>query len=235
MLEEIYTSGEFQQKNPTWHVEDSPWKAKQIMRMLEQRQIRLRTICEVGCGVGEILKQMQEQMSTECAFWGYEISPQAIELCRSRENAKLHFRLQDIRKEEGVYFDAILLIDVIEHLEDYLGFLRDIRPKSQYKIIHLPLELTVNMVLSGKLIKSRENYGHLHHFVKDTALQMVRDAGYEVLDYFYTHMANELPSDNARYEIKRKLLKLPRKLFYALNQDLAVRVLGGSNILILAQ
>ncbi|GAC1565336.1 MAG: hypothetical protein NVS3B14_02690 [Ktedonobacteraceae bacterium] len=53
-LEEVYTSGEYLEKNPTWHVEESPWKAKQIMRMVAQNGIEPRTICEVGCGVGEV-------------------------------------------------------------------------------------------------------------------------------------------------------------------------------------
>src|SRR5215472_18256240 len=47
MIEEMYTSGEYLEKNPTWHVEESPWKAKQIMRMLNQSGIAPRTICEV--------------------------------------------------------------------------------------------------------------------------------------------------------------------------------------------
>lgn len=34
MLEQLYTSGEYLEKNPTWHVEESPWKAKQVIRML---------------------------------------------------------------------------------------------------------------------------------------------------------------------------------------------------------
>ena len=33
-LEDMYKSGEYLEKNPTWHVEESPWKARQIMRML---------------------------------------------------------------------------------------------------------------------------------------------------------------------------------------------------------
>jgi hypothetical protein len=34
MIEELYTSGEYLKKNPTWHVGESPWKAREIMRMM---------------------------------------------------------------------------------------------------------------------------------------------------------------------------------------------------------
>ncbi len=91
MFKELYTSGEYLEKNPTWHVEESPWKAKQILRMMKQNSISPRTICEVGCGAGEVLKQLQERMDPACSFWGYEISPQAFELCKPRANEKLHF------------------------------------------------------------------------------------------------------------------------------------------------
>ena len=31
------------------------------------------------CGFGEVLRLMQMRMSDACTFWGYDISPQAIE------------------------------------------------------------------------------------------------------------------------------------------------------------
>src|SRR5579859_7683147 len=139
MFEELYTSGSYLEKNPTWHVEESPWKAKQVLRMIAQNNMVPGTICEVGCGVGEVLKQLQEHMDNESLFWGYDISPQAFELCKSRANERLHFKLADIRQEQDTFFDLILVMDVIEHLEDYFGFLREIRSKSQYKILHIPL------------------------------------------------------------------------------------------------
>lgn len=232
MLEEIYTSGEYLEKNPQWRVEESPWKAEQVLRMLTRNHITPRTICEVGCGAGEILRQLQESMDSTCMFWGYDISPQALELSKSRANERLHFKLVDIRQEQGTFFDLILLMDVIEHLEDYFSFLRETRPRSQYKIFHIPLDLSVQTVLrSNALLKVRQSYGHVHYFTKEIALQTLRDVGYEVVDYFYTARAVELPSD----EIPRKLLRLPRKLFFAVHPDLASRILGGFSLLILAK
>src|SRR6266566_9482186 len=151
MLENMYTSGKYAAKHPNWHVEDSLWKAKQIIRMMAQNNIVPKTICEVGCGAGEILKQLQENMDNQCTLWGYEISPQAFELCKSRENEKLHFELADIRQEKDAVFDLILLIDVIEHLEDYFSFLREIKAKSRYKMLHIPLDLTMPNVLNDAM------------------------------------------------------------------------------------
>jgi SAM-dependent methyltransferase len=231
MVHELYTSGAYLGKNPTWHVGESPWKARQIMRMVMRNHIVPKTICEVGCGAGEVLKQLQEQMSSECLLWGYDISPQALELSKSRANERLQFKLADIRQEQKAFFDLILIMDVIEHLEDYFSFLRDIRSKSHYTIFHIPLDLSVQTILRRNgLLKVRESYGHIHYFTKEIAIRSLKDVGYEVLDSFYTARATELPT----HEIRRNLLKLPRKLLFSLNQDLAAHVLGGWSLLVLA-
>ena len=232
MDQKMYTSGEYLEKNPNWHVEESPWKAKQVTRMTTRNHVVPKTICEVGCGAGEVLRQLQEQMDNECLFWGYDISPQAFELSSSRANERLHFKRLDIRQEQDVFFDLMLVLDVVEHVEDYYSFLREIRPKGHYKILHIPLDLSAQTILRRDgLLKVRESYGHLHYFTKEIALQAVKDSGYEVLDWFYTARATEIPSD----EFRRKLLRLPRKLLFALHRDLAVRILGGWSLLILAE
>ncbi len=103
-VEEIYKSGEYLKTNPLWHVEESPWKARQVARMLARHRIAPRTVCEVGCGAGEVLRQLQGHLNDECALWGYEISPQAFEMCKGRANERLHFKLADIRQERGAFF-----------------------------------------------------------------------------------------------------------------------------------
>ena len=232
MFEEVYRHGNYLEKNPTWHVEDSAWKAKQVIRMMKRNNIVPKTICEVGCGTGEILKQLQDNMDKECIFWGYEISPQAFELCRKRANKGLHFELRDILQERDVCFDLVLLIDLIEHLEDYFGFLKEIKLKSQYIILHIPLDLSVQTVLRGSpIMKVRESVAHIHYFTKEIALQLLRDVDYEVLDYFYTAWSTELPAKS----IKSYIARLPRNLFFAIYEDLAVRIMGGYSLMVLAK
>ena len=152
MIVNMYTTGEYLAKNPTWDVEDSPWKAKQILCMMARNKVMSETICEIGCGAGEILKQLQKHLDRQCTLWGYEISPQAFELSKSRANERLHFKLADIRQEDDTFFDLILIMDVIEHVEDYFSFLRDLKPKSQYKIIHLHYPQVMNIGLINFIV-----------------------------------------------------------------------------------
>jgi hypothetical protein len=230
-MHDLYVSGEYLHKNPTWHIEDSSWKAMQIARMLERNPIKPMTVCEVGCGAGEILSQLQRRLDPRCVLWGYDISPQAFELSKTRANDRLHFKLGDIREEKDVSFDLMLLIDLLEHLEDYLGFLKEIKSKSQYKILHIPLEISVQAVLRAHpLSRSRASLGHVHYFTKEVALDALRDTGYMALDYFYTAGSVDLRATT----IKEFLAKIPRKLFFMAHRDFAVRLWGGFSLMVLA-
>src|SRR5690348_8777926 len=90
-----HVNGEYLRRNPTWHVEYSPWKAETIHRLLQKRRLSPRTICEVGCGAGEVLRQLQLKMPADCRFWGYDIAPAAVDLAKGRENDRLRFQLAD--------------------------------------------------------------------------------------------------------------------------------------------
>src|SRR6266699_644407 len=81
-----YIDGGYLQRNPLWHVDESPFKVQPILRMIARNRLQPKTICEVGCGAGEVLKLLQDQMDDACSFWGYDISPQALEMCKSRAN-----------------------------------------------------------------------------------------------------------------------------------------------------
>jgi SAM-dependent methyltransferase len=230
--EELYKTGSYLEKNPLWHTEESPWKADQVMRMLGRQKIVPRTICEVGCGAGEVLKQLQQRLANDCDLLGCDVSPQAIELCGSRANEKLHFLLGDVTKISGRFFDLILVLDVIEHLENYFSFLRDIKQRALYKIFQIPLDLSVQTVLRvTPLIRDRQRYGHIHYFNKETALQLLRDLGYQIIDYFYTAVALDLPST----DFKNFVMRVPRRLLYSVSMDMAVRLLGGYRLLILTK
>ncbi|MEO7314808.1 MAG: class I SAM-dependent methyltransferase [Ginsengibacter sp.] len=232
MTEEIYTkeNGDYLQNNPTWHIEDSEWKAKQIIKLVERNQLKPKSVAEIGCGAGEILNQLHLKMPKDVNFSGYDISTDAIEFAKQREKQRLIFMHENLL-EIPENFDLLLMIDVFEHVEDYLGFLRSCKGKAKNTIFHIPLDITVQGVLRNRLMYGRNAVGHLHYFTKETALATLVDSGYEIEDYFYTKGAIEVP----KHTLKAKFSILPRKLLYKLNKDFAARTIGGFSLIVLTK
>ena len=226
---DIYLDGTYLEKTATWHVEDSPWKADNIYRILQQNSINPKTICEVGCGAGEILKQLSQKMP-DTVFSGYELSPQAFELCKIRASERVEFSLKNI-VNENVFFDVLLCIDVFEHVEDYIGFIKALKSKATYKIFHIPLDISVSSVLRDALMTGRESVGHIHYFTPSTAIATLKDSGYQIVDQFYTRSFDELPSKT----LKARVARLPRKILYAISPELMIKLVGGCSLLVLTK
>ena len=228
----IYTDGTYLAANPSWHSEDAPWKASQILRMLKKHSIAPMTVAEIGCGTGLILHELAKAHGPEVSFSGFEISRDALEICRSREAPNVRFYSQEEIEGLPLPFDVVLMIDVIEHVEDCYAMLRAIKTKGKLKILHIPLDLSAQTVLrEAPLKKWRRELGHLHFFTKSLALMTLKEAGYEIIDHFYTKTDIELGNRGWRANI----MKVPRSLLYSLNEDFAARLLGGFSLMVLAR
>ena len=83
-----------------------------------------------------------------------------------------------------------------------------------------------------RLLDLRTQVGHLHYFAKETALATLEDAGYQIIDHFYTPSILELERNSVPVT---QLLYWPRKLLFTLQPDHAARYLGGFSLLVFAQ
>jgi SAM-dependent methyltransferase len=225
----IYSDGTYLARNSDWHVHDSPWKARQIEKILTDNGVLPRTVAEIGCGAGEILRQLSMSIKGT-SFTGYELSPQAFELCKTRESADVRFHCKDLI-QDAAHFDCVLCIDVFEHVRDYMGFLEALKPKGTYKVFHIPLDLSVLSLLRSSMMAARADIGHLHYFTRETAIATLKDCGYEIIDGCYTASYTGLPS---RTWIGKAAKPIYRAM-HSLAPDLTVRLLGLSSYLVLAK
>lgn len=230
-MEQIYLDGKYKESNPTWHEEDAPWKADQIHAVLADNGVRLRTVAEVGCGTGEILVRLADR-NPDATFTGYDISPQVLQMAAKNAQPRISFHLRDALLETDADFDVVIVADVVEHVEDYLGFVRKVKELGRYKVFHIPLDLSVqSLVRMWPILRLREDVGHIHYFTRDTALATLRDCGYKIIDSRYTASRLELPNQ----AMSSKVIAPVRRLLHRLRPDLAVRVLGGYSLLVLAE
>ena len=235
-MTDIYSDGRYLASNPTWHAEDAPWKARQVASILRDNHIAFHSFAEVGCGTGEILVQLSEAFP-DADFHGYDVSPDAIEGARDRRRPHVDFHLGDPLAADDphrpvVDADAVLVADVVEHVEDCFGFARGVRELGRWKVFHIPLDLSAqSLVRMWPVMNLRAGVGHIHYFTKDTALALLTDCGYRIVDWRYTASRLELPNQ----ALTSRLVATPRRLLHRLNPDLAVRVLGGYSLLVLAE
>ena len=226
---DIYANGEFlAATGGTWHVEDSPFKARQVLAMMQRHEMTPKSACEIGCGAGGILVELSRKMA-DCWFVGYDISPQAYEMSTRRwtDQNNLSFVLGDAF-EDREHFDLVLVMDVVEHVEDCFDFLRKAKNKGDLKIYHIPLEIACTAALRDyRLAEAWTKFGHLHSFALATALQAMRHTGHEVIDYRYTNGALECPKS-----MKTRMVNCLRRM---MPPSLAAPLLGGYSLLILAR
>lgn len=233
VTENFYTSGEYLEHIPDWHAADGPIKAQWIAEILERNGVAPEHIVEIGMGSGEILVNLRDTFPS-ALFEGYDISPQAYAIAASKSSDQVRFHHADYLTSSAVRPDLIMAIDVFEHVEDYMAFLKAMRTLAPLKVFHIPLDLSVQGLLRGKpIIHARELIGHLHYFFKDTALAVLADCGYEVIDWTYTHGTEVLPGTRRR--LRTRMLNAPRRALRAINEDFAVRLLGGSSMLVLTR
>ncbi len=233
-MKDLYSGkgSDYLQKTSTWHSEDSPWKAGQIHRMIMRNGLTPGRIVEVGCGVGEILYCLNDITGKSISqIDGFDIAIDAIEIAKRKGSTNLHFYCEDFLFSDRSDYDLLLMIDVFEHIPDYLGFLEKCKSRAEYKIYHIPLDVHVSSILRNKLVDAREKVGHLHYFTKETALATLKDTGHEIIDFFYTDQSTGSPNKGW----KTRIANIPRLILHPLFPNFTVKLLGGYSLMVLAK
>ncbi len=230
MQESVYHDGSYRENNPDWHAIDSRWKAELIASMLTRNAVEYRSCVEVGCGAGQVLSHLAELIPGK-AYTGYDVSPDAAALWGSLQQTSVSYRLGDFRSTSETY-DLLLLIDVFEHVEDYMGFLRSLSRRARWYVFHIPLEAHLSALLRDRQIHSRQQVGHLHYFSRATALATLADTGYGIVKEEYTHLSQE--TQEARRALTR-LANVARAGIQLFSIDLAAKLIGGYSLLVLCR
>jgi SAM-dependent methyltransferase len=114
-----------------YEVEDTHWWYVGRRRIIRSLVERIRTtlhnsnpsILDVGCGTGANLKMLTGYGRAE----GVDISPQAVEFCRERGLDSVKLGAVEQLPYESDSFDLVTTLDVIEHLDDDVAGLREMR------------------------------------------------------------------------------------------------------------
>lgn len=229
----MYVSGEYFKNNPDWDVADAVWKVDVIAGLLQRNNVKPKQVIEVGCGAGENLVELLKRDNDIEKLAGYDISPQAIELAAKKTTDKISFYNEDITVKENRHADLLLVIDVVEHVDDYYGFLRKLKAKSDWFVFHIPLDLSGRTVMKPHvMLQQRQSVGHIHYYTKEMVEWALKDTGYEIIDWVYTKPVVDIaPADS----FKRFVKKILRNISFAINKDWSAKKWGGYSMMILAK
>jgi len=230
-MKDIYNDNSYLSKNPTWQAEDASFKADKIIELLKRNKVDFKTVCEVGCGSGEILVQLESRMPYATAFFGFDISKDAINIARKKETDKIKFEVKNISNNNNEeHYDLMLVIDVIEHVENYFEFLEGIVHKGSYTVFHIPLDMYIwSLFREQMLIESKNRVGHIHNFTENFIINILKDCGFEIIDKIYT----EPILKNAGS--KQKFIHLLRKSLFRINKRFCTKTIGGYSIMVLTK
>lgn len=227
----FYLNGDYAARNPDWDSEDSPWKAARIAELLCDYARDPKTVIEVGCGAGEVMRALQIHLPA-AQMTGYDIAPDLERFWAKFEDTDLDFVLADYLATNAPVPDLVMLIDVIEHLGNPFDFLDRLRPKCREVVLHFPLDLSsISVLRETPLLHVRHKVGHLHFYTRGLVLALMEGAGYEVIEARYTGASFTAPQTR----LKSRLAGLLRRAVFALNRDLGARLLGGETLMVLAR
>jgi SAM-dependent methyltransferase len=157
------------------------------------------TLLEIGCAAGYLLKLAQERGFDS---YGVEISEDASKFASEKLGLKVKNCVLEDAKFESDFFDAVILINVLEHLPDPLGTLREINRISKddgIVYICVPNLNRIDRKLRYLINFFRYKGGfaklHLSEFTPETLTKMCELSGFKVVSLktrFFAHYLYEL-------------------------------------------
>ena len=231
---ELYTSSKYIEKNPDYHEADAPHKWKNFAKCIKKgseknKNIKLssiNSICEIGCGTGGILNQLQNSnlLKNIEKIEGWDINPSAIDLAKLKY-PEISFINRDLF-ETNNYYDLMICADVFEHVENSYNFLRELNKKSEYFLFNIPLELSLLTMLQGTKVfkKSYNSVGHIHFYSYTTANLMLELTGYEII--YQRFAKNRTKNLFPRPTMKKILTAIPQFIIETINPYLSSVIMG---------
>ena len=133
---------------------------------------------------------------------GLDISAANIAAARARF-PQVEFHCGDFRGAGLAGFDAVIMSDVLEHVPDDVGFLRDAAQLGELVLVNLPLE--DNWLNDRRAYGPDDVSGHLRRYALADGLALFERAGLEVIAQSQVWV-HETPTEAARRALRRQRL-----------------------------
>lgn len=153
-----------------------------------QNYIGSGRILNFGCGDGSFAKQFSKD---KWQRYGYDISSPAQELAKSKG-----IKIFDFKEASPLKFDIVTMIHAIEHIEnplDLLDQIKSITINKGYLLIEAPNYVSFWSKLFGiHWPPNNDVPRHLNHFSPDGLIKLMAIAGYHKVQNTHSFIANVL-------------------------------------------
>lgn len=157
------------------------------------------SVLEIGCATGELIAAWPVAPGGRRV--GFDLSGRNIEAARSRfpdvEFERADFRLQPPSER----FDLVVLSDVLEHVEDDAGFLRDAAALGRRVLVNLPLEC--NWLNARREYGVNDVSGHLRRYTLAQGLDLFTRSGLDVQGWSQVWL-HETSAEEKRRRLRRQ-------------------------------
>ena len=150
----------------------APFHRRRMILQLA-RGLNARTVLDVGCGTGEMLRVIHEALHPD-RLVGVDLSPAVVESNR-RQLRFADFAVADVsRTALDEQFDLIVATEVLEHIEAYPETLTNLRRMCRgHLIVTVP---------SGTIYPIDRHMGHRQHFSAAAITAALEAASFEVTE-----------------------------------------------------
>ena len=138
----------------------------------------VKTIADVGCGVGMKTAQMAKHFK-KAEVYGYDFSEPGITAAKKFHNQKnVSFSTEDITKaSNNKKFDLITSFDVLEHIDDWKDLVKKlIKSNNRYMLICAPV---------GRMRAYEPQIGHYRNFKRNEIENFMESQGYKTVKTYY--------------------------------------------------
>jgi len=162
--------------------------------------VQLASVLEIGCATGELISAFP--VAPGGLRLGVDISPGNIEAARARF-PDVSFSVGDFRDLSLPHVDCVVMSDVLEHVEDDVGFLRDAARFGRLTLVNLPLE--DNWLNRNRRYGSDDVSGHLRKYGIREGLALFSRAGLDMVAWRRVWV-HETETDSLRRGVRRRHL-----------------------------
>jgi len=166
-------------KKHTLQMEDGMTQER-IKAAFEFLPMTVKKVLDIGVGYG-FIEEMLSSRRSSLEFYGNDISDIAIEYIKSRFPGKYKVESVYTMEYPKEFFDAVFLLEVLEHITPsktfvVLGKIKKVLKKSGYFILSVPMNEGLEHM------KNNPN-GHVRMYTPQLITAELKIAGFEVMKY----------------------------------------------------